>query len=161
MRRHCMMILLVAFLVTVMWPDAARATDASSMDAAGGYAFSHFTDGSLRNYPTGWFASFGGNITPIFGVVGDASGIYTSDSQQTSIGAAPAVVDLRRRVYTFMAGPKFTSRLSRTNIFGQMLLGSATLSGDATASPVDRSRVLMSGSRVASHRGFRGRPDSR
>ena len=39
MRRYCMMILLVAFLVTVMWPDAARATDASSRKSPAGTRF--------------------------------------------------------------------------------------------------------------------------
>jgi hypothetical protein len=131
-RQHRVATFVMALAVSVIRPAALQAADPPDIDLAGGFAFTHFPNFSNDDL-TGWFGSIDSNVTPRFGIVGDVSGGYRTDSLQISNAHGVAVsVDGRRRAYTFMAGPRINSSGRTAQIFGQMLVGGEILSGRAT-----------------------------
>ena len=73
------------------------------------------------NFPAGWMASGGAHLWEWLGAVGEVSGSMKTLSIP---GDKPKL-----RVYTFMAGPRFTRRAhTGVNPFAQVLFGSARAS---------------------------------
>ena len=113
---------------------ALRAQDRPSIDAAGGYSFSYITNDGGSSLPGGWFASVGGYITPTFAIVGEGTGAYKSEAFTFSNAGLTMNVETRERIYTYQVGPRFRSRSAASKVFGQFLVGAATLSSDAVMS---------------------------
>ena len=128
-------------LVAILWTipiilatsGQARAADPSTLDVAGGYAYSYITNGEGTSYPAGWFASVGGHLTPVFAIVGEGGAAYRTESINFSNAGFTVTGTLHLKLYTFMGGPKFTSRSRSAKVFGQFLIGGATLSSSGTA----------------------------
>src|SRR4051812_28450749 len=93
-------------------------------EAAGGYAYLHVTDLSI---PAGWFASAGASMNNWFGIVGDVSGHYRSETE--------GVFGVKLRRHTFVAGPKFMYRANRLTSYFTLLAGGARVSTTVTALP--------------------------
>ena len=110
------------------------AQEHATIDAAGGYAFSYITNGDGTSLPGGWFASVGGYITPSFALVGEGTGSYKSENYSFSNAGLSFNVDANVRIYTYQAGPRFRSHPASARVFGQFLVGAATLSGSGSAS---------------------------
>jgi len=106
---------------------AAQSANSPRYEVAGGYQFMRDQDISKQdpdlsaNFPAGWMASGGAHLWSWLGAVGEVSG----SAKTLSIpGDKPKL-----RVYTFMAGPRFTrSAHTGVNPFAQVLLGSARAS---------------------------------
>jgi len=106
---------------------AAQSASSPRYEVAGGYQFMRDQDMAKHdpdlsaNFPAGWMASGGAHLWSWLGAVGEVS----ESAKTLSIpGDKPKL-----RVYTFMAGPRFTrSAHSGINPFGQVLFGSARAS---------------------------------
>jgi len=106
---------------------AAQSASSPRYEVAGGYQFMRDQDMAKHdpdlsaNFPAGWMASGGAHLWSWLGAVGEVSG----SAKTLSIpGDKPKL-----RVYTFMAGPRFTrSAHSGINPFAQVLFGSARAS---------------------------------
>ncbi len=125
-----------AFMIVVGLPAYAAAADA---DVAGGYSFQRITNEPGTNIPGGWFASVGGNVTPMFGVVFDVSGAYKTESESFS----GVTVSSKSRMHSFMAGPRVMSQQGLVTVFGQVLFGGVHLSTEMSGSGAG---VTVSGS---------------
>jgi len=97
----------------------AMAQSSPKTEVSVGYNFLHLPD---ENIPGGWYADVAGNVTPMFGIVGQVTGNYkTIDEGGTSIDA---------KLHTFMAGVRVNGRLAGGVVpFVQVLGGAARTSG--------------------------------
>ena len=77
------------------------------------------------DYPAGWYFSAASNVTRWLGLVGEASGSYRSEDATYLEGTVN--FSEKRRVYTFMAGPRFFHKTGRIAPFAQVLAGVAHL----------------------------------
>jgi opacity protein-like surface antigen len=116
-------VMLVALLLLgpfVLTPQSASAQGAPAGEVAGGYVF--MRDFEIdTNFPLGWFASAGVNLSEMFTVVGEVSGSYaTIDLFGTDVDA---------NVHTFMGGARFVRRMDRVTPFAQVLVGLARAGG--------------------------------
>jgi len=93
-------------------------------EAAGGYAYHRETDLTM---PAGWFASAGASINNWFGIVGDVSGHYRSETE--------GIFGIKMRRHTFVAGPKFMYRTNRLTPYLTLLAGGAHISTKVVAIP--------------------------
>jgi len=94
----------------VMWmPAIASAQDYPRAEASAGYSYLRGTFDANFN---GWNFSVAGNPTRWFGVAGEVGGLYISNAQ----------------IYTFLAGPRLTSRAGRANPYAQVLFGGVNIS---------------------------------
>ena len=117
---------LILLLISIV-SAAAQSANSPRYEVAGGYQFMHDQDIAKQdpdlsaNFPAGWMASGGAHLWSWLGAVGEVSG----SAKTLSIpGDKPKL-----RVYTYMAGPRFTrSAHSGINPFAQVLLGSARAS---------------------------------
>lgn len=110
------------------------AQDRPTVDVAGGYAFSYITNNDGTSMPTGWFASVAGHLTPNVAIVGEGTGAYKSQSSTFSNAGLSLSVNADMRLYTYQAGPRIlSSHMSPTRVFGQFLIGAATLSATGSA----------------------------
>ena len=117
---------LILLLISVV-SAAAQSANSPRYEVAGGYQFMHDQDIAKQdpdlsaNFPAGWMASGGAHLWSWLGAVGEVSG---STKTLSIPGDKPKL-----RVYTYMAGPRFTrSAHSGINPFAQVLLGSARAS---------------------------------
>ncbi len=107
----------------------AQSADSPRYDVAGGYQFMRDQDIAKQdpelsaNFPAGWMASAGAHLWGWLGAAG--AGEVSGSTRTIAIpGDKPKV-----RVYTFMAGPRFSRRAhAGINPFAQVLLGSARAS---------------------------------
>ncbi|HXW05200.1 MAG TPA: hypothetical protein VD833_08210 [Vicinamibacterales bacterium] len=92
------------------------------VEISAGYAVMRDTTGD-EQYPAGWYFSGGWNLNQLFGLVAEAGGSYRSQD----LSYSPAGIELsdKRRVYTFLAGPRFFHRTGRLVPFVQVLAGLA------------------------------------
>ncbi len=83
-------------------------------DFLGGFAFGPFQRDLGATAPLGWMVSDTANLTPWFGLVGDASGNYSN-----------SVYGIGSSAHTFLSGPRFVGRRNggRVSPFGQFLAG--------------------------------------
>lgn len=117
--RNVMLVLLLVFGL-VLTPRAVSAQGAPAAEVAGGYVFMRDFEVDA-NFPLGWFASAGVNLTDMFTVVGEVSGSYaTIDLFGTDVDAD---------VHTFMGGARYVRRLDRISPFAQFLVGVARAGG--------------------------------
>ena len=117
---------------------AAQSANSPRYEVAGGYQFMRDQDIAKQdpdlsaNFPAGWMASGGAHLWSWLGVVGEVSG----SAKTLSIpGDKPKL-----RVYTFMAGPRWSDRQGQITPWAQVLVGMANLSGSVfgiTASETD------------------------
>ena len=121
---------LVAALL-VLGPAAAAAQDRSSVpmprvDVSAGYTFMRdFSDlPEDLNFPAGWYAAAGVNLTRWFGIVGEATGSYKRNFDVTE-GFLSFSNDAS--VYTLMGGPRFSGKVGRVVPHVQFLAGGAHL----------------------------------
>ena len=111
------------------------AQDRPTVDLAAGYAYSYITNNDGTSMPTGWFASVAGYLTPNVAIVGEGTGAYKSQSSTFSNAGLSFSVNADLRLYTYQAGPRvLSSHTNPTRVFGQFLVGAATLSATGSAS---------------------------
>ena len=131
--RHYPVVTLFSLLIVLGAATPLRAQEPATVDVAGGYAFSHIIDNEGTSLPAGWFASVGGYLTPHVAIVGEGTGAYKSESLTFSNAGLTFSADVKLRLYTFQAGPRFASRSGSTTVFGQVLAGGATISASGSA----------------------------
>jgi hypothetical protein len=111
-----------ALMLTIALPAAAQ--DAPRIEVSGGYNYLHIDieededPEDLANFPVGWYADVAGNITPMFGVVGQVTGNYKS----IDVGGG---FDVDAKIHTFMAGVRAGGGAASIRPFGQVLFGAA------------------------------------
>ena len=87
---------------------------AQGIDVSGGFHFMR-EDSLEENFP-GWFVQAGGDLAPMFGIVGEVTG---GTKTYSVIGT-----DIDLSVYSFMAGPRFSGPRTASVIpFAQVLFG--------------------------------------
>jgi opacity protein-like surface antigen len=115
---------LTALVLTVS--SSAVATDARKVEVVAAYGFLHDSgmfDGT--SFPVGWNAGATFNLSPALGIVGEFGGSRKSES----VSEFGVTESANLNVYSFMAGPKFTSRgHSRVSPYVQALVGLARVS---------------------------------
>lgn len=110
-------------LVTGVWVTAVSvvfAAPAAAQDPAGDVAFSYalMHDSDIEEtFPTGWSVAVNGNVSSIFGIVGEVGGHYKTIDLLGS--------DLSVSVHTFMGGVRFRKEDSKMVPFAQVLAGMA------------------------------------
>lgn len=116
----CVVVVLMASAV----PVAAQSDGATTRyDVAAGYAFMRDQDIAASNpdisanFPVGWMAGAGVNLSSWFGAAGEVSGSYKTIAIP---GDQPKV-----RVYAYLAGPRVKRVHGRIAPFGQVLFGAA------------------------------------
>lgn len=93
-------------------PVAAQ--DVPKIELSGGYQV--LNDRSAEEtFPAGWYVDVAGNVTRMFGIVGEVGGSYKTLSD---------LVDVKLKVHTFMAGVRVSSRANAKVVpFAQALVG--------------------------------------
>ena len=110
---------LVAATALIAASASVAAAQTPKIEVAGGYAYLHETDLSV---PAGWFASGGGILNDMLAIVGAVSGHYKTESVSG--------IDVKVRLHTFLAGPKFASnRNPAFSPYAQVLFGGARTTG--------------------------------
>lgn len=132
MRQH-LLVTPLSVLVLLLATTPLRAQDRATVDASGGYAFSHITNGDGTSLPAGWFASVGAYVSPAIAIVGEGTGAYKSESNSFTTPSGAFSSTAKLRLYTFQAGPRFASRSTKARVFGQFLVGGATISASGSA----------------------------
>jgi hypothetical protein len=124
MRLSSAVLILISISVVSL---AAQSADPLRYEVAAGYQFMRDQDIAKHNpdlsanFPAGWMASAGAHLGGLLEAVGEVSG---SAKTVAIPGEKPKL-----RVYTFMAGPRFTRRAhAGINPFAQVLFGSARAS---------------------------------
>ena len=126
---RCGPLVILAAMLTIA-PSPVRAQEVGALpmptfEISAGYTFLRENiapDDHNIDFPVGWYASTAFNFNQGFGLVGEATGSYNSDSYVT-------IADLKfttdRRLYTFMAGPRFSHKAGRLIPYAQVLAGGA------------------------------------
>ena len=118
--KNAMVVFLFLLGTLVVTPRTASAQGAPAAEVAGGYVLMRDFEVDT-NFPLGWFASAGVNLSERFAVVGEVSGSYaTIDLFGTDVDA---------NVHTFMGGARFVRRMDRVTPFAQFLVGLARAGG--------------------------------
>ena len=118
-------VLLLAMLAGACIPRAASAQTSKTWEVSGGYAVARDSTSDL-NFPIGWTAGAGVNLTHRISAVAEVSG-----SHQT---ISTAVGDLNFGVHTLMAGGRASIKIGRAVEFGQLLAGVVRATGSAFGS---------------------------
>jgi opacity protein-like surface antigen len=108
---------LLAVLLALANPASAQELTPAG-DISGGYAF--LRDNDLEENLHGWMVSVAGNLSRVFGIVGEVGG---NSKTYEYLGT-----DVDLAVYSFMGGARFSARTPRVTPFGQFLLGGARAS---------------------------------
>jgi hypothetical protein len=114
---------LCAGILAVAVPARAQGVEISA-----GYNYLHIDveenePEDLANFPLGWYADVAGNITSMFGVVGQITGNYKSID-------AGGGIDVDTKIHTFMGGVRAGGGVSNVRPFGQVLFGVANAKFD-------------------------------
>jgi hypothetical protein len=113
--------LLALFFVAVTAASAQE--DYPRAELFGGYSYfnsDQFIDRESLYVP-GFAVSLAGNVNQYFGVAGEISGHYG----ETTIGGIRPNNQFDVNTYTFLFGPRLTSRGTGANFFGHALVGAA------------------------------------
>jgi len=98
------------------------------VEVYGGFSFfnsGQFPQRENLNSP-GFGASIAGNLSKNFGIVGEVSGHFGTVTLLDLAGTPGVTVpEFDADVYTFLVGPRFTSRSGGFDIFGHVLVGGA------------------------------------
>jgi hypothetical protein len=124
---------IVVFLLVIFCAFVAVAQDAPKAEVFGGYQFFSLDTknfgGLDRQTFQGWDADVAANLNKNFGIVGDISGAYKSES--ASSGGVSAEAKLR--LYNFLFGPRFSYRTEKVTPFAEVLFGAGHLSASGSA----------------------------
>jgi opacity protein-like surface antigen len=129
----CLLGLVIAVVLIVGLPECAAAQD-QKVDVAGGYSYSqvpYWPDWKGSDVPRGWFASVGGYLTPLFGIVGEVNGAYKTSSLALVGGRT---FEEKDTIHYVMFGPKVRSRQGPARGFAQFLVGARMTSFDSSSS---------------------------
>ena len=118
MRRALPIVLLLALM-----PRTASAQ--RPVEISGGYSLAHDSR-DIVLLPAGWAAGAAFGLTPIFSLVADVSGQYTTITLVDT--------DVRLGVQTLMGGVRASGRIGVFTEFGQLLVGVVRTSGSAFGS---------------------------
>ena len=114
--------LVTAGLLAIAIPETARAQNTAG-ELSAGWRLVNAEDETIA---TGWYADVLGNVTSLFGVVGEVSGHYDSIDETETFGGAQVRASGNLRIHTFMGGVRFTVRQNpRLVPFAQALVGLA------------------------------------
>lgn len=129
------LILLTAVLLITL-SSHTFAQEAPPVEVFGGYSYVRPEGGSGLH---GWNASVAVNLNRWFGIVGDFSGHYGSQSLRAEIlddnfpGTITVEADSDTNVHSILVGPRFSYREHRkVTPFAHALFGASRLAGDAT-----------------------------
>ena len=90
------------------------------VEISGGYQVRYNPD---KSFPAGWYFDIAGNVSRVFGIVGEAGGAYQTENQEISTGRA---VDITTKLHTFMGGVRLNARINpRVVLFHNVLAGAA------------------------------------
>lgn len=108
----------------LLLPAGAMAQDAPKAEVFGGYSYFNADRGSSLN---GWNASVTVNLNSWFGVAGDFSGHYGSDSFRTFVpGVGPLTASADGNLHLFTFGPVISyHKKNRVTPFAHALFGVA------------------------------------
>jgi hypothetical protein len=112
-----------AFAMTVLASSSAQAQ--SKMDVSAGYQFANFmpSGGTGVNFPYGWYVDVSGTVHPMWALVGEATGVYKSQTGGTL------------NEYSYQGGVRFFSAVTpMLTPYGQVLIGGATAGGGGGSS---------------------------
>lgn len=125
MRKFLLAVLLLGLLALPL-----MAQDNPRVEVFGGWQYQHLGGNGLSlNMPEGWDASLTGNINKHFGVTGDFSGSYKSETVTTESGSASASLHL----YTYTGGPVVAYDFGgKINPFAHVLFGGFTIGGSGS-----------------------------
>ena len=135
MRSHSSCKLMFLVLICLTLTGTSNAQDTQRVEIFGGYSLLH--DSSML-YPSTNFNGWDGSATVFvnrwFGVTGDVSGHYGSETQVIPAlpGGTAGKFGLSSSAYTFMLGPHFTYHRSRYAPFAQALFGGYHLQSTGT-----------------------------
>ena len=118
----------VVLLGLLSFPVMAQ--DNPKAEVFGGWQYQHLGGSGLSvNIPEGWDASVTGNINKHFGVTGDFSGSYKSETVTTEGVTASGSAHL----YTYTGGPVVAMDFGgKINPFAHALFGGFTVGGSAS-----------------------------
>jgi hypothetical protein len=140
-------------LLVVLCAAVAVAQDAPKAEIFGGYQWTNFDtkDTTLgRQNMSGWDADAAFNLNKHFGIVGDISGAYKTETiNDSTLGNITG----KLRVYNYLFGPRFSYRTDKVTAFGEALFGGGHLSLGAEQSGVNGS-VSSNGFAMAIGGGF-------
>ena len=116
--RRVLLSVALPFLLSV----AAVAQEYPSVELFGGYSYFRPDGGGNFN---GWNASVAGNANRWFGVVGDFSGHYASETILSIVGPGGSIeAGAKANIYNLLFGPRFTYRANpRVSPFAHILFG--------------------------------------
>jgi hypothetical protein len=119
----CKLVFLILICLTAT--GTSKAQETQRIEISGGYSLLH--DGSLlsRTVFNGWNGSSTVFLNRWFGVTGDVSGHYGSETEVVPPlpGTTAGKIRLSTSMYSFMLGPHFTYHRSRYAPFAQALFG--------------------------------------
>ncbi len=129
------LILLLALLLVTL-ASQTFAQEAPPVEVFGGYSYLRPDGGGGLH---GWNGSVGVNFNRWFGIAGDFSGHYGSQSLRTEIlddnfpGPVTIEANSDTNVHSILAGPRFSYREhEKVTPFAHALFGASRLAGDAT-----------------------------
>ncbi len=100
--------LTLSFVVTsVLAPCSSALAQTPRAEISGGYQALHALDGML---PAGWYVEIARNVNRWFGIVGEVSGAYRTNSEPIS---SNQIADVASTLHTFMSGIRLSARLNR------------------------------------------------
>ena len=129
------LILALAFLLVTLSSETL-AQEAPPVEVYGGYSYFRPDGGGSLH---GWNGSVAVNFNRWFGIVGDFSGHYGSQSVRAEIlddnfpGTITVEADSDTNIHSILAGPRFSYREhEKVTPFAHALFGASRLAGDAT-----------------------------
>ncbi|MCI0490954.1 MAG: porin family protein [Blastocatellia bacterium] len=139
------LLMFLAVLIVTVIPTHAQESY-PKVEIYGGYSFfssNQFPDRENLNSP-GFGASIAGNLSKNFGLVAEISGNY---GQVTLPGLVPDVTvpEFDTDVYTFLVGPRVTSRSTGFDLFGHVLFGGARTKVERFESDTDFAMAVGGG----------------
>ena len=148
-------ILLTSCLLVLMAPEA-MAQQMPKFELFGGYGYVRPEGGQASL--AGWHASFAGNMNNWFGVVGEFSGQYGSQTLSVAGPSAQTIeVEADVEFFSFGFGPRLTYRTESVSPFVHALFGMARGNWEGLGKETSVGTVVGGGFEVklAEHIGFR------
>ncbi|HJQ70863.1 MAG TPA: outer membrane beta-barrel protein [Blastocatellia bacterium] len=136
-------VLLAAAALFLVSATAQAQEEYPRMEIFGGYAYfnsDQFVERESLNAPA-FIVSGAGNISGGFGLVAEVNGNYGD----VTIPNPGPTREFATNTYTFLFGPRFTSRQTGKNFFGHVLFGAARTSVDGFDSETDFAMAVGGG----------------
>ena len=145
----------VTCMAVILTATTARAQETPSIELSGGYQVlrSGIGPGSIgTTYPVGWQASIGVNLNAWLGVAASAGADIRNVSNSIANAVTSTTTTSQSAVYSFMAGPQLTKRVSTTvDVFTSVMFGvihssvNASLSSTEIFAPNTQLELSVSG----------------